>query len=553
MYDLQRPRGKAGLAFSGELCYNRGVVEYSNIPAVRSLCALVAAHGIRCCVLCPGSRNSPIVRTLEAMEGMECRELTDERSAGFAALGWSSRVREPVLLCVTSGSALLNAHPAVAEAAYRKLPLLVVSADRPEEWIGQQDGQTLPQPGVYGGLVRYSCQLPVADGREERLHRNRLINEALLELRRHGGGPVHINIPLREPLFGTNDSPLQRERVIRRTETATMRREDEEELLNIVARLPRRLILLGQLPEAPTMPPELIEKGFALAGEHLSNTASLTQTRPDAVPGAESPQLLITMGGCLVSKRLKNMLRQNPPEEHWHVSRDGACPDTFGCLTRCIEGDPTELWDLLAAFAEPGDTAYAAAWQRTVPPPQLPYCGPAIVGAAMAALPPNSVLHLANSSAVRYAQLFPLPPGTHTECNRGVNGIEGSLSAALGYAEGDERLNLLIIGDLSFFYDMNALWQAKPSGNMRILLLNNGGGGIFDTLPGLQPTPAICGRNPRSAEAWARCCGWHYLPVRGERDLPAAVAALTSPDSPAPVLVEAFTDSKQDARILRQI
>ncbi len=529
---------------------------YSSHGNVRQLAALMQAHGVTRCVLCPGSRNAPINSTLAAMPGMECRSVTDERSAGFAALGWAGRVHAPVAVCVTSGSALLNLHPAVAEAFYRRIPLLVLSADRPARAIGQQEGQTIPQPGALGGLVRCSVDLPEQDA----AHANRLANEALLALHQHGGGPAHINIPLSEPLFGVDDAPLPTPRRIERIELAHMDYRQEGSLIPSIDILPRRLILLGQLPTPPCITQKLREeKGFAIIGEHLCNSAGLAQTRPDLLLGPTpdaswSPDLLITCGGCVISKRLAALFRAHPPKEHWHVGADGDIIDPFGCLTRVVEGDPLELWELLTAFAEDGDWDYMARWHRTLPPvPSFEYSGMALVGHVMGALPKFSVLHLGNSSAVRYAQLYPLKHTVQVECNRGVNGIEGSLSTALGYAMGDDRPNILIIGDLSFFYDMNALWMPGSRGNMRVLLLNNGTGGIFSTLPGIPAHESIHGHHGAQAAAWAESMGWRYMAIRCMDELFPAVDALCAERSEeSPLLVEAFTDADTDAALLRE-
>ncbi len=529
------------------------MAEISSSPSIRDLVSLLRAHGVTRCVACPGSRNSPIVATLAALPDFELRGATDERSAGFVACGWAAQAQAAVAVCVTSGSAVLNLHPAVAEAHYRHLPLLVISADRPESWIGQQDGQTLPQPGAFGSLCRLSVQIPEAEG--EHWHRNRLLNEALLELSHRAGGPVHINIPLSEPLFGTTESPLPTPRIIRRTELAKMDADEETELLNSVASCSRRLILLGQLPQDAQIPPTLAaEKGFAIIGEHLCNTA-IAITQPDAVLGPHptanmSPELLITYGGCIISKRLKALLRNNPPREHWHICPDGKIVDTFCCLTRVIEGDPAELWELLAAFAEEGDEHYAERWLQPVPVPEFPYSGMQLVGELLGAMPEGSVLHLANSSAVRFAQLYPLPEDTQVECNRGVNGIEGSLSTALGYAMGDTRPQFFICGDLSFFYDMNALWLQGIPANARILLLNNGGGGIFDYIP-TPDIPLVNGAHRATATDWALSRGFECLSVHNQHDWPAALAALITPGE-RPVFVEAFTDSVADASLLTQ-
>ncbi len=527
---------------------------FSSHGNVRQLAALMQAHGVTRCVLCPGSRNAPISATLSAVPGMEHRCVTDERSAGFAALGWAAQVRKPVAVCVTSGSALLNLHPAVAEAFYRRMPLLVISADRPARAIGQQEGQTLPQPGVFSSLVRCSVDLPEHD----EAHANRLINEALLALRHRGGGPAHINIPLSEPLFGVDERPLPTPRVIRRTELAHMDGNQEEELLAQVAALPRRLILLGQLPTNPELPAVLRdEKQFAIAGEHLCNAGWFAQTRPDLLLGPEpdagwSPDLLITYGGCIISKRLRALFRAHPPKEHWHVGEDGELIDSFGCLTRVIEGDPNEFWELLAAFAEEGDANYAARWLQSPSVPQFGHSGMSAVISVVMSMPSPGVLHLANSSAVRYAQLAIVPMDVQVECNRGVNGIEGSVSTALGYAVGDKRPNIIIVGDLSFFYDMNALCMQGVRGNTRILLLNNGTGGIFSTLPGIPEHEAICGKQAASAELWAESMGWRYRAARTETEMLCCIPDICSEShSGSPLLVEVFTDAATDAALLR--
>lgn len=519
---------------------------------LRELAALMNAHGVTRCVVSPGSRNAPIAMTMEAA-GFECRTVVDERSAGFVALGWAAKVQDAVAVCVTSGSAVLNLHPAVAESYYRHIPLLILTADRPAAWIGQQDGQTLPQPGVFGRMVRAAYHLPEGEGNDWEV--NRIINEALLELRHRSGGPVQLNIPLNEPLFTTTEEALPEPRVIRRTELSCMTADDEDELLDMVARLPRRMILVGQLPQSAAMPPALVtEKQFATVGEQLSNTPLLC-ARPDALlsRGTEgmSPDLLITVGGCIVSKRLKQLLRSHPPKEHWHISRDGEVCDTFCALTRCIEGSADEIWELLAAFAEEGDEEYTARWAAEPPTFNGSFCGMTAVGAALAALPENAVLHLGNSSAVRYAQLFPLKEGVQVECNRGVNGIEGCVSAALGFAAADNRLQLLICGDLSFFYDMNALWMSGEAPNMRILLLNNGCGGIFSAI-GAPESPLVNAPHHATAEAWVRSCGFGYRAAHNEAELAEGIAFLMEESVSQPLLLEVFTDAQQDADLLKK-
>ena len=526
----------------------------SEKPVVQELVALMLAHGITKAVLCPGSRNSPIVTTLANQAEMECRSVTDERSAGFVALGWAQQAKSPVAVVVTSGSAILNLHPAVAEAFYRNTPLLVISADRPAAWIGQNDGQTLPQPGVFNNLVRFSAQVP----EDNAWHANRFINEALLELKHRSGGPVHLNIPLSEPLFGMVETELPAVRVIQRTEAARMNADEEEALLQEVSALPRRLILLGQQDSpSPLLARLASEKQFAIVGEYIANAPFADCCRPDtllsAAPAANwSPDLLITCGGDIISKRLKKLLRTHPPKAHWHLSADGTVVDSFCALTRVLEGDADEFWDLLDAFAEEGDETYRARWQsKPAILPEHEYSGMKIVGELMANLPEGCVLHLGNSSAVRYAQLFPLPEGVHVECNRGVNGIEGSVSTAAGYAMAEpDKMHYLILGDLSIFYDLTGLLQAQHCPNLRILLLNNQEGGIFGTLPGMPDCPAIRAPHSESIVPWSGCN--FCIKQIGKADEWADALILLLSSSSGPVLVEAFTRTEQDATILKE-
>ena len=189
---------------------------YSDKKNILQLASLLIEHGISNVVFCPGSRNAPIVHTLANHSFFNCHSVTDERSAGFFALGLALHGGKPAAICCTSGTALLNIHPAVAEAFYQEVPLVVISADRPTAWIGQMDGQTLPQPGVFGSLVKKSVHLPEIHTEQDEWYCNRLINEALLELNHHGKGPVHINVPISEPLYQFTTPELPKVRVITR-------------------------------------------------------------------------------------------------------------------------------------------------------------------------------------------------------------------------------------------------------------------------------------------------------------------------------------------------
>lgn len=272
------------------------------------------------------------------------------------------------------------------------------------------------------------------------------------------------------------------------------------------------------------------------------------------------PELLITYGGHIISKRLKKFLRKHPPMEHWHVSVDGEIVDLFGSLSTIIEMDPFEFLEKIAPMLDSRTPEYPKIWEtrsKAIPQASFAYSEMSAIGEVIQHLPVPCSLHLANSSVVRYAQLFDLPEEVEILSNRGTNGIEGSLSTALGYATASDKLNFIFIGDLSFFYDMNALWNSNYGTNIRILLLNNAGGEIFHALPGLElhenARRFVTATHTTSARAWAEDRGFEYLSAHNGNELHTAINAFTQPDvTTHPILLEVFTDKALDIELLKE-
>ncbi|MBQ0049786.1 MAG: 2-succinyl-5-enolpyruvyl-6-hydroxy-3-cyclohexene-1-carboxylic-acid synthase [Bacteroidales bacterium] len=472
----------------------------SNKRPIQQLTRLLLAHGIEQAVLCPGSRNAPINYSLS--QHLNCHAITDERCAGFFALGLSRSTHKPVCVVVTSGSALVNLHPAVCEAYYQQVPLIVVSADRPRQWIGQMDGQTMPQPGVFGSMVKCSVDLD----EQNAPFNNRLINEALLEAWHRTKGPVHINLPLSEPLYEFQDKRLPEERVISRTEG--LYEAQEAALSTLFHRFNRPLIIIGQSEERIHLSD--LTKRVTILAEHLANCPDALLLNDDSMDQLEaldadkSPDLVVTLGGHIINKRLKQWLRKLaqqthssqpssegvPRLQHWHVSADGAIADLFGCLTRVVEAPLCLFLRFLSSATQEAThhrlllSEQPCGEATVVLRSAMPTLDEQAVALLIRHLPAQSVLHLANSSSVRLAQRFALPPDTDVCCNRGINGIEGCLSTAVGAAIATPlRAHFIVIGDLAFHYDINALWNDQLPANLHILLLNNHGGRIFDTLP----------------------------------------------------------------------
>ena len=552
-------------------------------PVISELVALLQAHDVRDVVLCPGSRNAPLVHALShQLAGATCHSIIDERSAGFYALGLALATHRAVVVCCTSGTAVANLHPAVAEAYYQGIPLVVLSADRPERWIGQWAGQTLPQPGLFGSLVRKAVHLPEPHTEEERWYCNRLINEALLAALAPLPGPVQINVPISDPgvsLLPPNPAEQQSEpsdrqpigmqpgRCIQQLYPYRIDAQAVESLLQRLVTFERKMILVGQeswsaaTSTGETFPQSLREQ-FLCIGESLSNSPvsicsldALLASLSEGDRRALQPDLLITIGGHIVSNKMKQYLRSYPPRETWHLSPDPSVVDLFCSLTEQIIAPVGPFLETMAqGLAGCASSPYARHWRERIdqlPSPTPRYSSLAVVGSLLSHLPEEPcVLHLANSSSVRYAELFRKPRRLLTLCNRGTSGIEGSLSTALGFArQRAEERHFIVIGDLSFFYDLNALGLPEVGSNVRVLLLNNQRGSIFQSLPTLEMDRLsqryITAEHQLRAQGWAESCGWEYLSVHEASKLEETMAYFVGP-ADRPRLLEAFVSSEDE-------
>lgn len=575
------------------------------------LASLLHQHGVRHVVVCPGSRNAPLVHELAVHPGIQCHPVTDERSAGFVAIGLSvASLLEPVAVCVTSGSALLNLYPAVAEAYYQQVPLVVVSADRPQAWIDQQDGQTLPQPDALGRFVLKAVNLPEmsAEGdTEQAWHCNRLMNEALLcayaKMRR---GPVHINVPLSRPTYHFHDrQPRTLPRKISYERVLSVSPDDFFSLKAQYQHAQRPMIVCGQLQdeEESLQMQEIVLRRAVCLSDALAIPSwghyekALIKVMDDE---QYQPDFILYIGGEIVSNRLKQFLRKARTAEQWRVSLDDSLmPDTFMHLTHFIQSLPLAALDALEQVEEEEmveeDCEYAERWHEWRKK-EICYADhyQPVYSSLLAVktlheeldvkllnprtadetrqdetlqdslhdslqdeilpihrLPPPLVVY-ANSSAVRLANIY---AREWVYCNRGVNGIEGSLSVAAGMALANEKRQVVcVIGDLSFFYDGNALWNGQLRGNLRILLLNNGGGGIFAKFDGLKLSPArefVMADHHASAEGLCHTHRLGYLKATDEKSLREAVRALLTMPSDRPVVLEVFTSIENDDIAIR--
>ena len=471
-------------------------------------------HGMRTVVISPGSRNAPLIFTFTRNSKLQCLSITDERSAAYVALGIAVQTRQPVGLICTSGTAALNYAPAIAEAYYQNIPLVVITADRPAEWIDQADGQTIRQSDIYRNYIKHSATLPVETASDSDYWFFRRSVSELLNAAMHAPiGPVHINVPLREPLY--TELPPQSDEIRIITSVASNLVLDAEQLQQLTARWnssDKKMIVCGFDTVDDLRFRELTllsaNPSVVIVAENLSNLhgemviasperffASLSEDEAEAF----RPDLLITLGKSAVSGRLKKYLRKYSPTEHWHIEPTQSHVDTFQGLTHTIVASPVPFLRLLVEDETKSDSQYRDALltkemhlreKHRAILSQLPYSDMTVYAAILDKIPADCNLHLANSTPVRYSQLFHGRADVHYHCNRGTSGIDGSVSTAAGCSLASEKPTILITGDLSFVYDSNGLWNRYLKGNFKIIVINNGGGNIFrliDTAKGENP------------------------------------------------------------------
>ena len=505
------------------------------LQPIVNIAELLYQKGITDVVVSPGSRSAPLTLAVARHPHLRVRVMADERAAGFVALGMAQQSQRPVAVICTSGSAVYNLAPAVVEAFFQQAPLLLLTADRPHEWLHQQDGQTIEQVNIFGTHVKRSYDLPADYTHPDaRWFIERSVNEAITLSQLIPAGPVHINVPLREPFYPTPGEVFRADpvRVIDTLPTQpTLSAQTWHTLLADWDRSERMLIAVGQLPRNPALLTVLKqiseEYGVPVLGEIISNLPRnglfITQTDTflsgiDADRARDlQPDLLITLGNSFLARNLKAFFRGHAPgmpRRHWHIQPGGdRINDSFQSLTTVIPTDP--LYFLQKLFADvdyrrflEGDEddsdgrAFMNRWQtadhqanrlvqQTLAAPGSPLTDWSATQVVFENLPLQSVLHLANSMPVRYANLCGLDEHRQISvwANRGVSGIDGCLSTAVGAALMTDQVVTLLIGDVAFFYDRNALWSAPVPPNLRIVLLNNDGGHIFRMIdgPGRQP------------------------------------------------------------------
>jgi len=472
---------------------------YPKIPLAQLLLQIFIEKEIKHIVISPGSRNAPLTLGFASNPYFSCYSVVDERCAGFFALGIAQQIQKPVAVLCTSGSALLNYYPALAEAFYSQIPIVVVSADRPLSKIDIGDGQTIRQQNVFSNHTQYNANLT-----EESSSENEKKIRDSIHISVSKKAPVHINVPFEEPLYETISSPS-----FEITKTQKKSIEPKKEINDLIKKtyhnFQKKLILIGaNYPNQIDV--EIItnlanDPSVVVMCETTSNVYHpkfVNKIDVLITPFSENdfkslqPNLLITFGGMIVSKRIKTFLRKYKPEEHWHIDPLRAY-DTFGCLTQHLKENPNDFFSDLVFEKPTIQSNYNDFVQQIETERQkksnyflenAPYSDLWVFEKIIKFLPENIQLQVSNSSAIRYLQLFDLKPSIEVFCNRGTSGIDGSTSTAIGASIISQKPLVLITGDIAFFYDSNALWNNYIPESFKIILINNSGGGIFRILTG---------------------------------------------------------------------
>ena len=491
------------------------------LQPIINLVNILAKKGINHAIISPGSRNAPLTIALVRHPEITTKSISDERSAAFIAMGMALNLKAPVTICCTSGSAAYNYAPAVAEAFFQEIPLIILTADRPKEWIHQHDGQTIYQTDIFGKHVKQSFEVSSDyDHPDSVWHIERTINEAINLAKTSPQGPVHLNIPLREPFYPSENEELRFElnsRLIDIVEThKTLTQNNWHKILNSFQDYDRILIAGGQAEinhELNDILRKLQDEFHVVCvGDSISNLGFEAITKHDIFLKSENeklkPELLITFGKSFISKGLKNYLRNNKAIEHWQLQSGEHLIDTFQSLTKIIPMNPVDFFrkvyedldfESFKTGEEERDETYKNEWTIQERKASIylerffekvihteSFNEFAIIKKLMDILPNNSQLHLANSMAVRYANYIGVDFKNNIEvfANRGTSGIDGCVSTAVGQALTTDKLVFLLVGDVAFFYDRNGLWNRYLPDNLRIILLNNHGGGIFRIIDG---------------------------------------------------------------------
>lgn len=540
---------------------------YTSLENVQIIISLLKQHGVKYLVLSPGTRNAPFVHSVETDPFFVCYSIVDERSAAYFALGLSEAMDVPVGFSCTSSTAACNYLPAIEEAHRKSIQLIALTADRDMRRLYQMEDQMIDQVGMYRRYTRCSVNLPIVNDKEDIWFCVRSVNEALLELNHAGKGPVQINYQVTNVgTFPIDKLPVYR--MITRVEHLT-----EQSILPFQQKLANKkriLVLCGEyycrskgLLEALKI---FAEKYHAVVSyDYFSNitddsflkTLVVTEAMDNDEFQGYLPDVVITIGNQVWSF-IKYKLRENGSKiEHWRVAPDGKVIDGLNALSTVFECTPELFFQVInkGDFIQ-ADNQYYLQWKsriNTVLYPELKFTNFSVLRDFTKRIPDGSLLHLSILNSIRLTNFGNLGHNVRCFANLGADGIDGSMSTFFGQSNAEEFLSFLVIGDLSFLYDLNITLKPMKK-NQRILVINNFAGGEFHNNFGLNYISTLnqhiaAGHHTKISE-WVDIMKVKYLSAENQMELEEQLAIFTS-ESEVPMLLEVFTDADTDAKILK--
>jgi 2-succinyl-5-enolpyruvyl-6-hydroxy-3-cyclohexene-1-carboxylate synthase len=544
-------------------------MNYPQIELAQSIIEICKAKNIQHIIISPGSRNAPLTIGFASDPFFTCYSLADERCAAFFGMGIAQQNEFPVALVCTSGSALLNYYPAVAEAFYSLIPMVIISADRPTSKIDIGDGQTIRQRNVYDNHIVYNANLTEDANQENDILINTAINTAIAQK-----GPVHINAPFEEPLYNTVEVLTVTSTIID-IEELPQQYIEYDQYIEDYKKASKKLVLVGvnnpsvldnSIIEWLANDPSVIVMTETTSNLHhptyVEHIDRIITTFSEEDFLAFQPDILITFGGMVISKRIKAFLRKYKPAQHWHIDTLRHY-DTYSALNKAVVDTPENFFQAIKENVQEFGRSTYKQWMQDIVAARIekhnayltniPFSDLKVFEVLFKELPHNTQLQISNSSAIRYAQLIKIDASNDVFCNRGTSGIDGSTSTAIGAAVASGKPTLLITGDIGFLYDSNGLWNNYIPKNFKILLLNNGGGGIFRILPGHKETPVFNTYFETShhltAEHLAKMYQFDYLTAHNEEELSKACQTFFSSND-TPSILEVFTPTEVNNTVL---
>jgi 2-succinyl-5-enolpyruvyl-6-hydroxy-3-cyclohexene-1-carboxylate synthase len=543
----------------------------TKLEPFQQLAKLCLNRGIENIIICPGSRNAALTIAFTNQKGLKCYSISDERSAAYIGVGMALQSGKTSVIICTSGTAALNFAPAIAEAYFQEIPLLILTADRPAEWVHQYDGQTIFQDNLYGKHVKKAFAWSADQNNGELEMASQISNEAISICQSQPLGPVHINIPIREPFY-----PEIVNEIIQKWEVKELFSKpyvfDKEIFKAVLRKYPKRLLVIGQQHNLEVKKQALDFAntfGFVLVSDCIANIDGGIKNHDQFLKSAEKdglvPDLLISTDMSLISKTLKLMFRNGKIKEHWHIQDNPTFIDPFRSLTQKVEIEPLLFFKQSKECSVVNiDTNYQAIWQDLETQSNKAisdyfekpfYSEFHVLKSILSRIPANSIIHSGNSMSIRYINALQsfIDPSVMIFCNRGTSGIDGCLSTAVGQALRTDKNVYCILGDLSFQYDKNALWNRYLPNNLKIIIINNAGGIIFNMIDGPNMQDSFNDffrtEQPNKADLIAQEYGLNYLSIINSIEVESKITEFFQ--MKAKCILEIFTNYEENVKAFK--